>query len=52
MNDMVFHLAATERMGQAIGVVEPFMDPWVSEMVALAFRCGEVTSRCPTWFAR
>ena len=31
VNDAVFHLAASERLGQSILHREPFLDPWVSE---------------------
>jgi len=31
LNDAVFHLAAAERLGEAVGQGEPFLDPWVSE---------------------
>jgi len=31
INDLVFHRAASERIGQALARAEPFMDPWVSE---------------------
>ncbi len=31
VNDLVFHLAASERMEQALARAEPFIDPWVSE---------------------
>jgi hypothetical protein len=31
LNDAVFHLAASERLGEAIRHGEPFLDPWVSE---------------------
>jgi uncharacterized membrane protein len=31
VNDLTFHLAASERLGHALVHGEPFMDPWVSE---------------------
>ncbi len=31
MNDLTFHLAASERIATSIGNGEPFLDPWVSE---------------------
>jgi uncharacterized membrane protein len=31
LNDAVFHLAAAERLGEAVRQGEPFLDPWVSE---------------------
>ena len=31
LNDVVFHLAASERMGTSLERSEPFLDPWVSE---------------------
>ncbi|HET9315883.1 MAG TPA: 6-pyruvoyl-tetrahydropterin synthase-related protein, partial [Vicinamibacteria bacterium] len=31
VNDVAFHLAATQRLGQSVARGEPFLDPWVSE---------------------
>jgi len=31
VNDAVFHIAASERLGQGIAEGEPFLNPWVSE---------------------
>jgi hypothetical protein len=31
VNDLVFHLAASERLGASLVQDEPFLDPWVSE---------------------
>lgn len=31
LNDTVFHLAASERLGKSIAEGEPFLNPWVSE---------------------
>src|SRR5688572_30947280 len=31
LNDLVFHRAASERLGEAFLRAEPFLDPWVSE---------------------
>ncbi len=31
VNDLVFHLAASERLGASLARDEPFLDPWVSE---------------------
>src|SRR5688572_32884125 len=31
LNDLVFHRAASERLGEAFMRAEPFLDPWVSE---------------------
>ncbi len=31
VNDAVFHLAASERLGESLARGEPFLDPWVSE---------------------
>ena len=31
VNDLVFHLAASERLGASFTLDEPFLDPWVSE---------------------
>ncbi len=31
LNDAVFHLAASERLGESFARGEPFLDPWVSE---------------------
>jgi uncharacterized membrane protein len=31
LNDVVFHLAASERLGDSFQRGEPFLDPWVSE---------------------
>lgn len=31
LNDEVFHLAASERLGTSLARGEPFLDPWVSE---------------------
>jgi uncharacterized membrane protein len=30
-NDMAFHLAASQRLGESIARGEPFLDPWVSQ---------------------
>jgi hypothetical protein len=30
-NDLVFHRAASERLGQGLAAGEPFLEPWVSE---------------------
>jgi uncharacterized membrane protein len=30
-NDMAFHLAASQRLGESIAHGEPFLDPWVSQ---------------------
>src|SRR5688500_5709846 len=31
LNDLVFHRATSERLGEAFLRAEPFLDPWVSE---------------------
>ena len=49
-NDSTFHLAAAERLGQSLFRGEPFLDPWVSEMVAglsgVAHVSATATSGC------
>lgn len=36
VNDLVFHLEASERLGQSIARGEPFLDPWVSQWTRLS----------------
>jgi hypothetical protein len=31
VNDLVFHIAASQRLGQGVANAEPFLDPWVSK---------------------
>ena len=31
VNDLAFHIAASQRLGQGVATAEPFLDPWVSE---------------------
>src|SRR5713226_4798415 len=51
VNDLSFHLEASQRLGESIAHGEPFMDPWVSQWSS-AFHYGASISRCPIFSPR
>jgi hypothetical protein len=50
VNDLAFHIAASQRLGQGVANAEPFLDPWVSEW-SLGFPVWRIYQPLPHLFA-
>jgi hypothetical protein len=48
VNDLPFHVAAAQRLGEAIVHRETFLDPWLSEF-SLGFPLWRYISHCPIY---